>query len=296
VRHVAVRAMIVAVVAATFVAGCGGGSERKSVASYIEHVNKIEQEMRSPLNDVVRTYARFSTKQKLQTLAPRLERARTVLKTLDRRLAKLDAPPAARKLHRLLLQLVGAEIGLAGEIQRLAVFLPAFDAVLTNVGPANTRLALALSASPTPKPKTVRGTRAQIVAAQADYKRQFARAASAQAAAIEAYRDELAPLIRELRLLDPPAVLEPSLRSEIAMLTKLRSSGEALADALRTGRYSEVPALNRRFVVAARTSRTVSAQQAQIEAIRRYNARIRALNALTAGIQREQVNLERTLR
>jgi hypothetical protein len=290
-----VRAILVAVVLATLVAGCGGGDERKSVASYIDSVNKIEQQMREPLNQVVRTYGRFSTKEKAQTIAPRLARARATLRTLDRRLAKLDSPPAANKLHRLLLRLVGSEIRLAGEIQRLAVFLPAFEAVLTRVGPVNARLALALSASPTPKPKTVRGTRKQILAAQADYKRQFAEAANTQVAALEAYRADLAPLIHELELLDAPAVLEPSLRSEVAMLSALRSTGESLADALREGRYSEIPNLNRSFTLAARTSRTVSAQKAQIAAIRRYNNRIRALNALTAGIQREQSRLERTL-
>jgi hypothetical protein len=289
------RAILVAVVAATLVGGCGGSGERKSVAAYIESVNKIEQQMRAPLNQVVRTYGRFSTKEKPQSVARRLDRSRATLLTLHRRLTKLDPPPTANKLHRLLLQLVAAEIGLAGEIERLAVFLPGFQAVLTNVGPANSRLAASLSAAPTPKPKTVRGTRQQILAAQADYKHQFAQAAAVQAAAIEAYRADLVPLIRRLRRLDPPAVLEPSLRSEVAMLSRLRSTAESLAEALRTGRYSEIPTLNRSFTVASRTSQTVSAQKAQIAAIRRYNDRIRALNALTAGIQREQSRLERIL-
>src|SRR5262245_44604253 len=191
---------VVAVVACVvIVVGCGSGGERKSVAAYIDNVNAIERQMRVPLNQMERTYASLTTRgSSLAISRPRLEQALQTLRTLDRRLRKLDPPEKAAQLHKLVLGLVGSEIELAREVDRLAVFLPRFGVVLSHVGPANKHLAATLAASPTPKAKTVRGTRSQIKAKQAEYAREFARAAEAQAAAIENYRDDLLVVLHEL--------------------------------------------------------------------------------------------------
>src|SRR5262249_21413427 len=162
----------------------------KSIVAYIDNVNAIERQMRVPLNQMESTYASLSTRGASLSIAePRLAQALRTLRTLDRRLRKLDAPAKVAQLHKLVLGFGGSEIELAREIDRLAVFLPRFGVVLSHVGPANNHLAAALAASPIPKATTVRGTRPQIKAKQAEYAREFAHAAQAQAAAIESYRD-----------------------------------------------------------------------------------------------------------
>jgi hypothetical protein len=291
-----VRPILIAAAVVGIATGCGGTSGRSAVTGYINDVNTIERQMSAPLNQMARTYAGFSTRgTKWEVVRARLERAQRTLGTLDQRLGRLDPPPEAERLHGLVLRLVGAEIGLAGEIHQLAVFLPRYAVVLGQLAPANARLSHALGALPTPARQTVRGTRKQIQAARADYAQRFALATAAQARVIEHYRSELAALIEELRGLTPPTVLQPSYQAELATLDHLRATGEALAQALLLRHYSQVPSLNDRFIAAARTSGSVTAQQAQIAAIERYNARIRGLNTLARSIQSEETRLENAL-
>jgi len=55
---------------------------------------------------------------------------------------------------------------------------------------------------------------------------------------------------------------------------------------------SQVAVLGRKFTLAARIAGSVSAQKAQIAAIKAYNRRVRAIGTLQGDIQRELARLQ----
>jgi hypothetical protein len=257
-----------AVVVVLVVAGCGGGgSHGKAIAKYIDEVNAIELQLRKPLDRIAKTNLRFSTKHIHRTQV-QTARARRTLETLDRRLHALDAPRDARTLRARLLELVDAEVALAREVERLALFLPEFDAAVRPVAPAQRRLNAALRAAKTP---------------------------AAQARALERYRRDLAAPLAKLRALDAPAVTAPTRDTEVATLTRVRATAAALAAALRANRLQQLPTLERRFAVASRSGETITPQRARIDAIRGYDRRVRSLVRLAARVQRERDRLQRSL-
>ena len=65
-----------------------------------------------------------------------------------------------------------------------------------------------------------------------------------------------------------------------------------LASELRKRNRSHVAALGRKFTLAARLSGSVSAQRAQIAAIRAYNSRVRGIGTLQGKIQQELARLQ----
>src|SRR5205085_1387411 len=145
----------------------------------------------------------------------------------------LDAPAAAARLHRRLLALVDAEVALAREVDELAHFLPALDTAVAPVPPAQRRLNVAL-----------RG----------------ARTRGAQADALESYADALAGPLGALRTLTSPPVTAPVLAGEVRTLTQVSATARQLAAALRRGKIARLPALQRAFLLASRSSDTVTAQ------------------------------------
>ena len=96
-------------------AGCGGTSSqtvrRKAVTQYIQRVDAVEQQLRFPLLQIERTYRNFSAHPgTLKRSVPKFAAAEATLHTLETRLALIDAPPDARKLRRLLVGLIGAQV------------------------------------------------------------------------------------------------------------------------------------------------------------------------------------------
>ena len=238
------------------------------MSRYIDDVNSIEIGMRKPLTQLAKTNRRFSRKQ-IHATQVRAASARRTLETLDRKLHTLDPPPAAQPLHRRLLALVGAEVEIAREVEGLAYFLPALDAAVASVPAAQRRLNTSLHA---------------------------ARGRRAQADALEAYARALAGPVRTLRALAAPHVTAPVLAGEVRTLARVSATARGLADALRRGQLAQVPALQRSFLLAARSSDTVTAQRARIAAVRDYDRRVRALGTLAAGVQRERDRLQRHLK
>jgi hypothetical protein len=249
-------------------AGCGNGhSERHAVSRYVDDVNSIEVELRRPLTTLAKTNRAFSRKDAKRTQA-RATRARRTLLTLDRKLHALDPPDAALVLHRRLIALVDAEVAIAREVEQLAQFLPRLDAAVAPVPATQRKLNAALHAAHTPV---------------------------AQADALDAYARALEGPLRALRSLTSPPVTAPVLAGEVQTLSRVSASARALAGALRKGDLARVPQLQRRFLVAARSSDTVSAQRARIAAVRSYNRRVRSLGTLAARVQRERDRLQRSL-
>jgi hypothetical protein len=83
---------------------------------------------------------------------------------------------------------------------------------------------------------------------------------------------------------------------QIRTLASVRASVLALAQALRKKQSEQIAPLLHRFDVAAVMSRSISAQRAQIEAVKAYNQRIRALDKLVRAIALERARLQKLLR
>jgi len=251
---------------------CGGKStaRRDAVATYILKVDTIEQRLSKPLLDVSKANRDFAKGRGASPKARReLAQAEVTIATLQRRLAAVKPPPDAAALHALVLQFVASEKELAGEVARLATFLPAFTGALTLLAGPNAELKHAL------------GTKKATL--------------DERAAALDRYRAELVPVIAKLRRLDPPPSSRPVWQQQIATLVGVQASVEALASALRAKRYAAIPRLLHRLNVASVTNQSVAAQKAQIAAVTRYNDRIAAVSALGRKIANETARLQRTL-
>jgi hypothetical protein len=263
-----VRRRFGALAAVLVLCGCGNShAQRHEVADYVNAVNGIEVAMKAPLLDVARTNAKFSTKNIARTQR-RATHSRVVLERLQKRLVALRAPAPATKLHARLIALIDGEVAMAREVEQLASFLPGLDRALAPVPAIQKRLNASLKGS---------------------------KSRRAQAASLDAYAGALAGPIDALVALDPPPVSLPVRDSELRTLDRLQATARAIATALRRHRDARLPALERRFAVAATSSSSTAAQEARIAAVKAYNARVRRLSRLAVSVARERAYLAKTL-
>ena len=290
-------AVLVLVLAASGCGGSGGASKsarRKAVTQYIERVDTVEQQLRYPLLKVERTYRVFTTKAStLKGSVPKLAGAEATLHTLQTRLSLIDAPPDAKRLRTLLVRLTAAETELAHELTVLATFLPAYVAALQPLGPADATLKTSLAAVNVPKPKPV--AKKKLKAARAAYARAVAAASASQAAALEAYLASVAKVQTRLHGLRPPPAFAPAYRTQVSTLAQVRSSGAALVAALGARQFKRVASLDQAFRAAAAASTSLSAQRAQIAAVKAYDARVRAVGSLAQQVDGERARIQKLL-
>jgi hypothetical protein len=298
-RNGGIAMAVVAVgVAVALVLGVDGlwthrSSTRAAVDLYIKRVDAAQQQMRLPLTRVVTAFHGYSTLTTTTRGRARLRQATRTFGTLERRVAAIPAPPAAARLHRLVVQLVERERLVAQEAERLAVFMPRFVAVLHELSNAQTGLGHALAQVKGPRPHAVRGTPAELARARAAYNAASAQAAAKQADAVRAYGHALARATIRLRALGPPPVMAPAYRTQLRTVLATEAAAAALAGGLLSTNRSQVPVLNRRLFAAARIAGAVGAQRAEADAIKAYDARVRAIAALQRTIQVELSRLSR---
>ena len=289
---IAAVAAVAAAVIVTIANGHGVSPAHKATANYIKSADTIQQQMRVELTKATNAYRGFAGGKVTAKLAPQLAQAERTLRTLERRLRALPAPAVAARLRRLLLQLAAAEVSLADEVGRLAVFSPKFIALLRSASAAGKDLSAALGAVTPPSAHTIRGTKKQVAAAQAKFRTEAAKAAAAQADAIDAYDAKIAILARKLARLDPPEVMVPAFSTQRRTLAATQKAGAALAQELRKKTRPQVAVFGRRFSIAARSATSVSAQKAQISSVKAYNKRVRAIGGMQAAIQGELARLQ----
>lgn len=295
---VAAAAAVAAAVSVTVLGhDSGGGSkQRKAVTAYIHRVNAIQNRMHAPLTSVLLAYRDFSRKgSSTRRTAVELATAAATLERLDRRLAAVPAPPEARTLRTRLVELVAQQAAITREVQRMATFAPQFAAVLAGARSANDALGRALRAVKPPQPHTLRGTKAQVRAAQRAFQAEASAAAAKQADAIDAYDAHVAAILRRLARLQPPDVLKPSYTAQIRAFRTIRANGAQLAAELRKPKRNDIAALGRKFELSSRIAQSTAAQRAQIAAIKAYNARARSVGTASARVQEELARLQRDL-
>lgn len=267
--------------------------KHKAVVAYITRVNTIEQQEQPQLTATVRAYHDFARGHvPARTLAPRLVAAEDTLVRLQHRLAVVPTPPEAKRLHRLLVELLGAEAATAHEISGLEHFAPEYAHALARAKRAGTALSAALAAVSTPQSHVLRGTKRQVERAQAAFTKAAGAAATEQADAVDAYDRSVARVEQSLRRITPPTVMRPAYLSQVRTLRASRLAGAALADELRKSDRSQVAVYGRRFTLAAREAGSLGAQEAQIAAVKAYNRRVNRIGSLEGRIQLELQRLQ----
>jgi ribosomal protein S30 len=291
---VAAAGAVTAAVIVTVTGQSGGPSkEHKSVSRYIEQVDALEQQMQVPLTHALRAYRTFSLTASSSVREQRsLADADQALRALHRRVAALAAPSAARRLHGMLLSLLGSEQSLAHELYGVSMFTPRFNVLVQETRAASAALGKALRAASPPAPHRIRGTQKQLEAARAAFSAAAGKAAAQQADALDAYDFRLRGVVDRLRALDPPPVMAPVHQTQIRTLQRVRVAGSALAAELRKQNRPQVAVLGRRFTEAARTAGSVRAQTAQIDAIKSYNRRVQGIAALQRRVVNEVTRLQ----
>jgi ABC-type transporter Mla subunit MlaD len=290
---IAAAVAVCAAVAVTVFGRSSASPKHKAVAAYITDVDQIQQGMQVQLINTVSAFRALANGSVgAKTLTPRLAQAESTLRVLQGRLVALPAPAPAKRLRLLLIRLTSSEASTAHEVGQLARFSPRFAALLKDVRTAGTELARAIGAVKPPKSHKLHGTKKQIQQAQAAFTAAADKAAGLQADAVDSYVAKIARLERELRKLNPPPIVSPDYRTQLRTLTASRTTGSALAKELRKTNRSDVASFSRRFTLAARIAGSVSAQKAQIAAIKAYNQRVRKIGALQGDIKVELTRLQ----
>ncbi|HEX3806144.1 MAG TPA: hypothetical protein VHV52_05110 [Gaiellaceae bacterium] len=266
---------VVALAAALVASGCGGGHpQRKALTDYINRVNAVEKKLATRLGEVSTANQKFAgAKKNDPKLEAQLQASEKTMRTLSRRLAAIPAPPEAKHLRALLLELVNRQVELTHEVNELFGFVPAFQAALAPLAGADTHL------------KTELGRTAKTTAATEALDTE-------KAGALEAYAATVDAAIAELGHLQPPPVWRPGYTTQLASLHDLRGTALALAAAIRANHASSLPPLLERFDRAAVSDASLPAQKAQRAAVVAYNARIKALVTLARKVGAEQIRLQ----
>ena len=98
-----------------------------------------------------------------------------------------------------------------------------------------------------------------------------------------------------LRRLTPPSAFVPAFRAQLEAFKVSASSGDLLAAELKKRDRSNVAVVGRRFTSSARIAQSLTAQKAEIAAIKAYNRRAREIRAVAGNVQTEVARLGRTL-
>jgi hypothetical protein len=268
-------------------AGCGHQStQRQQVAAYVRHVGTIEGKLAKPVLAVTRAGGQFAaagrksaplTEAQARALEQTLVQSQAQIEAQGRKLRMLHEPPAAGNLHSLVLRFTDGEVALTHQLAQMVAFLPRFNAELTPLGPAATRLAAVLS-------------KRQAFGAAA-----VAALFAAKAKALRTFAATTTQTVTRLRLLSPPPVLKPQFEAQLGSLRGMGASAGRLADALASGVSTNVAPLLTAFDRAAAATHTPAARRAQTVAVRAYNARITRLAALAQAIARERLRLSNSL-
>lgn len=249
------------------VAGCGASSEKKAVNHYFRQVSDVQREMLLPLSRINQAYRDFSLRPRSATRElPALTSAEQSIDLLRRRLATLEPPRTALRVHRLLLHLVDLERTTARELRGAAAYLPASQKALT-----------------------------PLVRANVAFRRQFAasKGVAAQARALDTYALGVSRADEAFRRVQPPELLRPSYQAQLVTLTRVRRVATRLAAALRANDRATVARLVPQFSAGA--SSAAGDGGAQARAIRRYDARVQEIAVTTRAIEAERRRLEQRL-
>jgi hypothetical protein len=179
----------VAAVLVVLLAGCGGGGghpRRDAVNAYFVKVDSAEAPLlnrRIAIGNALRTFS-MSTNAPAEVKA--LKQAQKQILAAERRVAAIEPPADARKIHADLLALLRLEESLTGDLVLTTTYVPQFKAAIAATTPAGTALSKEL--------RTAKGW-------------------SAQTDAFAAYRAALEPVVAKLDTLTARRCWRPPSRA-----------------------------------------------------------------------------------
>ena len=237
---------------------------RADVAEYIVRVGRIQQSMAAKIRTVDRGYQQFS-KQPASAAARVREyrKAQQTLSVLRDQLRIAVAPPDARKLKRLLVQLANQNVAFAGIVTALTAYLPALARAQQPLGAA-------------------------VVALQKGVK--GAKTAHDQADAFAAYAAATSGIARDVAAVPAPELFRKARDAEAGQLRHLSSLAAQIADALRQKQAKRAQEL---VASLSREQSQTAVSRAQRAAAIAYNARLSAISRTAKAIGRERVRLEK---
>jgi hypothetical protein len=246
--------------------GCGEDA-RDRVDAYLDDANAIQRDSADELKQANRIYVRYAQgRLDADTAVPALERAERSIRSTRSRVAGLDPPDEARRMHRLLIRYFDAGSGLARETSELGRYVRAASRELGALRRLNARLGRSLRVAGSP---------------------------AEQSAALTRYADALGGPVARLRRLPPPPVLKPAHDRQLARLASAHSLAGRLATAVERREARRVARLLLRFRRLTARPRRAGPDSA---ALRAYNGRQRRLLDAAGAAERERQRLERALR
>lgn len=261
------RLAVAGVAALALVAAGCGSSRRDAVNAYLKHVDAVEHELAPRVRAANAAYGRFGKALESEKERRALVRAEATVRELRDRLAAVDPPEDAERLHALLLQLVGREAAFANEVLLLAGYIPRFQALVLDAGQAGRRLQAVL----------------------------HSRSAAEAAPAFGRYAAALETDLRKLELLQPPPAMAPSHQAGVTALRRTADISRRLRLALEREDNAAAGQLATRLTGVSSFAVRERVAAAERHAVLAYNERLVDLGRLAARIQRERIRLDRKL-
>ena len=239
-------------------------NRRADVAAYIVRVGRIQAAMATKIRTVDTAYKQFAKQPKsVSARVKQYREAQRTLAVLRDQLRFAVAPPDARPLKKLLVQLANENVAFAGIVTDLSSYLPALSRVQQPLATA-------------------------VLALRSDVK--ASKTAHAQADAFDAYAASTTKIARDVASLRAPALCAKARDAEAAQLRKLSSLAAGIAGALREKQVRKAQDL---VGALAREQGRSSVARAQRAAAIAYNSRLSAISRTAKAIERERVRLER---
>jgi hypothetical protein len=234
-------------------------SRKDKVNDYIVEVNDVQRQLASEISRVNQAYSKFGGKTPLRTLIPQLREAERTVTTLHARVAALDPPPDAERLHNAFLALLDEDLSAAREVTAMAVYLQRLQTEARPIEPAANAL-----------------------------RKRLAKATSSddQILAFATYARDIDAVRVEVAKLQPPAALAPSHEAFVKRLTTTSSLSRQLRAAADRRDAPTAAYLVQRLRLLARP--TPATRRAEIDAIKAYNVRRGRVQELVRALGNEQ--------
>ena len=255
-------------VLAALLAGCGGSghkaARRDAVNTYIQQVDAVAAALVGERTSIDRALRGFSMTKSKPGDVRRLRGVEAKIHAVSVKVRGLHPPPEARTLHADLLRLLDLEATAAGDLAWTAEFVPTLVRTLRPVTPAGTALGRELKAA-----KTWQG----------------------DSDAYAHYRDALTPVVADLRRLEAPPELKPTVDAQTRQLSRRAELSDGLAAAFAKKDVKAVNAGLRGFAALSSQDEADRNYRAQLAMTKAYNGRLDRITALAVRIARERQRL-----
>lgn len=260
------RAAVAPLVVVAALTGCGGDDSRDKVADYIEDANAVQKRFAPAFKEANAAFkAGASGKLPDRAQLASLERAGASIGEARRKVAALEPPAEAARLHRELLTVFDLDVRLTREVTELAHYATDSPKVLAPLERSGRELRKGLTAS---------------------------AGASGQVRALDAYSGALRAIARRLDELDVPVVLRPTHRAQVQRLLRIRKVTRRLRGAVARADAAAIATQLLRF---RRLSGRAAPNRAALarRGVAAYQALQRRLDRAEQRLVREQQRLNR---